>query len=284
MLHPISVFRSALPCLALALLLSIYPGTGVRAQNFSAMYQASDAEVQRVTATGFEAFQARHRSQNAAGFRLTDLETARRDDGRRDFIGLYTKSPLEDHLEVAHTWSDFIVLKRAKVKEGYTMIDVTGVVLNESDTDFYGVWVKENNPTIHKVWLLDSYESVLDRTKKMAADRFKIKRIHVLDIPDGEPQFIVLYHFSPINRFNFLYETASYADFEKQLRERRESKVQLIDFDRHRVGNEIHYIAVFQDGDFPTFFLSGAGIERVEAVGDSLKTAQNLKLVNLSVD
>lgn len=257
---------------------------GLAAQNFSAIYHVSDSKVERSASSSWEAFLADHARRNAAGYRLLDLETARGENNARAFHGLYTQSPLEDHVERASTWADFIALKRKMVDEGYTMIDVAGVVRNESDTDFYGVWVKETEPKIHKVWLLNSYETVLDRTKEMAKDRFKIKRIHVLDVPNGEPNFIVLYHFSPINRFNFLYFTTSLEEFMREVDERRASDVQLIDFDRHRSGDQIQYVAVFQDGEYDTFFLHDADMKRVEAVADSLLSAKNLRLINLTVD
>ncbi|MEM1358920.1 MAG: hypothetical protein AAGF89_12015, partial [Bacteroidota bacterium] len=47
------------------------------AQQFSAIYQPSDAEVKQITSSGWDAFLAEHSRQNAAGFRLTDLESYR---------------------------------------------------------------------------------------------------------------------------------------------------------------------------------------------------------------
>lgn len=254
------------------------------AQNFSAIYQPSDAVVKQVTSPGWEAFLAEHQQQNAAGFRLTDLETYKQGGEVRQFVGLYTESPLTDSVGKANSWAGFIKLKRAMVKSGYTMIDITGVVLNESDTDFYGVWVKEANPTIHKVWLLDSKETIVKRTRAMAKDRFKIKRVHVLDIPDGEPAFIVLYHFSPIDRYNFLYFSEDLAAFNDEMEERKQSSVQLIDFDRFRSGNETRYVAIFQDGEYDSAFITAKPMSEVESSAQTLKTTRGLKLVNLSVD
>lgn len=254
------------------------------AQQFSAIYQPSDADIRQVTIAGWESFLSEHQRQNAAGYRLTDLETYKQGGDERKYVGIYSESPLEDHIEKASSWAGFIKLKRAKVKEGYTMIDVAAVVLNESDYDFYGVWVKEANPTIHKVWLLDSRETILKRTRAMAKDRFKIKRVFVLNIPNGEPSFVVLYHFSPVNRFNFLYFANTLEEFSQEYQERKKSKVELIDFDRFREGNKTQYVAVFQDGEYDSAFLSGKSIEEITAEAKKLTDSRGLKLVNLSVD
>lgn len=263
--------------------------TCVRAQSesgvqFSAIFQPSDAEVKQVTSNGWDDFLSEHTRQNAAGFRLADMETYKEGGDERQFVGLYTESPLPDSVGMADSWAGFIKLKRTMVKSGYTMVDVCGVVLNESDINFYGVWVKEPNPTIHKVWLLDSEETILKRTRVMAKDRFKIKRVHVLNVPNGEPSFIVLYHFSPIDRFNFLYFADDVAEFDKEVEQRKKSQVQLIDFDRFRSGKDVRYVAIFQDGEYESAFLTAKGMTEVEAEAVKLKEQKGLKLVNLSVD
>lgn len=253
-------------------------------QQFSAIYQPSDAEVRVVTKAGWENFLADHASQQASGFRLVDLESYKEGAAERSFVGIYTESPLRDSVGVANSWAEFIKLKRKMVKSGYTMIDIAAVTLNETDADFYGVWVKEPNPTIHKVWLLDSRETILKKTRDMAKDRYKIKRVHVLDVPNGEPSFVVLYHFSPIDRYNFLYFTDSLEDFRKEYTERKGSKVELIDFDRFREGNSTQYVAIFQDGEYESGFVTEQLIDAIDAKSAELKAALGLKLVNLSVD
>lgn len=220
----------------------------------------------------------------ASGFRLTDLETFKEGGDARSFVGTYTKSPLEGAVEMAEGWRAFIKLKRKMVNEGFTMIDVAAVTLNESDVNFYGVWVKEDNATIHKVWLLDSRKTIEQKTKDMAKSRFKIKRVHVLDVPNGEPSFVVLYHFSPIDRFNFLYFSNSMEDFLKEYNERKASKVELIDFDRFRTGDKTRYVAIFQDGAFESAFVTNQAFGAIQTKSDSLEKHLGLKLVNLSVD
>lgn len=254
------------------------------AQKFSAIFQPSDALVRQVESAGWDAFLEAHRTQNAAGFRLTDLETYKEGGNKRQYVGMYTESPLPDSVGRANSWAGFIKLKRAMVKGGYTMIDIAGVVLNESDTDFYGVWVKEANPTIHKVWLLDSKETIVKRTRAMAKDRFKIKRVHVLDLPDGEPAFVVLYHFSPIDRYNFLFFAEDIPTFEGELEERKNSMVQLIDFDRFRSGNEVRYVAIFQDGEYESEFVTARGFDEIQSLTKTFREKQGLVLTNLSVD
>lgn len=236
-----------------------------------------------MVSSGWEAFLAEHARQNAAGFRLTDLENWREGGAERQYAGLYTESPLVDSVGKASSWGEFVKLKRKMVTAGYTMIDISGVVLNENDIDFYGVWVKEENPSIHKVWLLDSEETIRKRTRAMAKDRFKIKRVHVLDLPDGEPSFIVLYHFSPIDRYNFLYFAESIEEFTTELEERRQSQVQLIDFDRFRSGNRMGYLGIFQDGTADATFLIDQPLADIQARAATLKKEKGQKMVNLSV-
>jgi hypothetical protein len=260
-------------------------GLALSAQTqFSAIYQPSDAEVRVVTKLGWDAFLADHTSQQAAGFRLTDIETYKEGGAERSYVGIYTESPLRDSVGMADSWARFIKLKRKMATAGYTMIDVAAVTLNESDANFYGVWVKEAQPSIHKVWLLDSRETILKKTRDMAKDRFKIKRVHVLDVPNGEPSFVVLYHFSPVNRFNFLFFADTLEEFNKEASERRKSKVQLIDFDRFREGNTTQYVSIFQDGEYDSHFVTAAPIGDIDAKAKTLEAERGLKLVNLSVD
>lgn len=272
------MLRTTIVALLLALALPAF------AQNFSAIFQPSDAEVRTVTSAGWDAFRSENSSMTAAGFRLTDLETFKEGGDARTFVGTFTKSPLEGVVEMTEGWTAFIKLKRKMVKDGFTMIDIAAVTLNESDVNFFGVWVKEDNPTIHKVWLLDSRETIESKTKDMAKARFKVKRVHVLDVPNGEPSFVVLYHFSPIDRFNFLYFSDTMEGFEKEYNERKVSMVELIDFDRFRTGNTTRYVAIFQDGDYESSFLTNQPFSTIQTKSDSLARNHGLKLVNLSVD
>ena len=278
------VFR--LLCLLFCTLLC----TCVRAQmaagekHFSGIYQPSDAEIRTVSRAGWEAFLSEKQQQRAAGFRLVDLETYKTGGDERTYVGIFTESPLRDSVGVARGWTDFIKMKRRMAKAEYTMVDVTAVTLNEADTDFYAVWVKEEDPTIHKVWLLDSRKTLLSKTRDMAKARFKIKRVHALDVPNGEPSFVVLYHFSPVNRFNFLSLADDLADFTAEVEERKRSSVELIDFDRFREGNETRYVAVFQDGEYDSAFLTDQKMDELLGQERELTKSRGLKLVNLSVD
>ncbi|MEL7163136.1 MAG: hypothetical protein AAFN92_20420, partial [Bacteroidota bacterium] len=103
-------------------------------------------------------------------------------------------------------------------------------------------------------------------------------------IPNGEPAFVVLYHFSPVNRFNFLYFADSLKEFAKERDARKSSKVELIDFQRFREGNKTEYVAIFQDGEYDSDFMTDQPIEAIRAKGNELDTSRGLKLVNLSVD
>ena len=269
--------------LAAVLLLSALLPALLTAQEVSAIFHHSDTEVRQVDETGWEAFRAAHARLNGEGYRLTDLETYREGAEDRRYLGVYTKSPLADHVERRSSWSEFIKLKREMAKKEFTMIDVAAVVNNESDYDFYGVWVKEDNPTIHKVWFLDSRKTMLDRTRAMAKDRFKIKRIHVLNVPTGEPAFVVLYHFSPVNRYNFIFFADTPEQFAAEVAERVRSKVQIIDYARFRYGDRDQYVGIFQDGDYDAEFLTPTALETLAAQADSLAGTRGLRLVNLSV-
>lgn len=251
-------------------------------RTLAGIFQPTDAEMQHLTSRSWEAFQQQHTSQNAAGFRLLDLETSW-EAGERTFHGLYTHSPLEDAVERIEGWDNFIATKRQRVKDGYTMIDVAAVANNESDYDFYGVWVKQDPEIVHKVWFLN-VEDVVEHTNNMAQDRFKIKRVHVLPVPNGEPRFIVLYHFSAIDRYNFLYITENWAEFQQEIWERKKSKVELIDYARYRQGDKTMYLGVFQDGEYESDFLHNVQQGEMKAKADSVEAELGLKLVNISVN
>ncbi|MEM6770443.1 MAG: hypothetical protein AAF597_07675, partial [Bacteroidota bacterium] len=87
-----------------------------------------------------------------------------------------------------------------------------------------------------------------------------------------------------IDRYNFLYFSEDLEQFNAELAERRKSMVQLIDFDRFRSGNETRYVAIFQDGEYDSAFITAKPMIDIEANAESLKSERGLKLVNLSVD
>ena len=266
-----------------ALFVCLLASSTVGAQELAAIYQPSDAEVRRVDKDSWEVFLSDHAQQRAAGYRLTDLETYRPNGGERRFAGLYTQSALRDSVGRAAGWAEFVRLKRLMASADYTLIDVAAVANNESDFDFYGVWVKEEHPTIHKVWFLNSEETTIERTTAMATDRFKIKKVHVVPVPNGEPAFVVLYHFSPINRFNFLYFSDTAEEFASEVGERRRSGVQLIDYAQFRVGNAERFVGIFQDGNYTSAFVPRLPLGELGVKSDSLG-GEGLRLVNLSVN
>ncbi|MEM9527358.1 MAG: hypothetical protein AAGA31_12160, partial [Bacteroidota bacterium] len=85
-------------------------------------------------------------------------------------------------------------------------------------------------------------------------------------------------------RFNFLFFADSLPEFRKERDARRRSKVELIDFDRFREGDKTQYVAIFQDGEYDSEFITDKPIEQVNAKASELKSSRGLKLVNLSVD
>ncbi|PHI18826.1 hypothetical protein CEQ90_15860 [Lewinellaceae bacterium SD302] len=248
---------------------------------YSGIYQPTEAQMDYREAKGWEAFLTDNESMNAKGYRLIDVESSQVGGDERIYYGVYTESSLKDSLGISLGWEDFVAMKRKMAAAEYTMVDVHAFALNEFDTKYIGVWVDEEND--HKIAKMTSREGLDRRIKNMGRARYKLKRVHVLSTPDGEPEYIALFHYSPVQEYNFLHYTESMEDFMREFNERIISKTRLVDYATFWENGKKYHLGVYQNGDYDYRFLRNADKKVLDAEGDKLKEAKGLSLFNMNV-
>lgn len=253
----------------------------VGAQKISGIFMPTEAAMAYSTIQGWDNFLADHDQKNTQGLRLIDLESSRVGGDQRVYYGVYTESGLRDTVLMALGWRDFVKLKRSMNAAGYTMDDVHAFALNERDFQYIGVWVKEETP--HKIARLSSRVGIEKQVQEMGERRYKLKRVHVINTPDGEPEYIALFHYSAVQEYNFLYYTKDIADFRKDLEERRVSNVRLVDYASFTENEERFYLGVYQRGSYDYAFERHDEKQAFDQVAQKLKQDRGLSLMNMNV-
>lgn len=252
------------------------------AQNqFSGIYQPTEAQMDYREAKGWKSFLADNEQMNAKGYRLIDIESSQVGGDERIYYGVYTESSYQDSVGMALGWAEFVALKRKMAAAEYTMVDVHAFALNEFDHKYIGVWVNQEND--HKIAKLTSRAGLDRRIKNMGRARYKLKRVHVLSTPDGEPEYVALFHYSPVQEYNFLYYTEDMEDFMREFNERIISKTRLVDYATFWENGKKYHLGVYQKGDYDYRFLRNEDQAKMKAEGAKLKEEKGLSLFNMNV-
>lgn len=261
---------------------TLLASVGLLAQTqFSGIYQPTEAKMAYEQARGWEALLTQSRQKNQSGYRLIDVESSQIGGDERVYYGIYTESNLRDSLGIALGWRDFVKLKRKMAAEEYTMVDVHAFALNESDTKYIGVWAKEDID--HKIAKMSSRAGLDRRIQDMGKRRYKLKRVHVLSTPDGEPEYIALFHYSPVQEYNFLHYSENMDEFMREFNERIKSKTRLVDYATFWENGKKYHLGVYQNGDYDYRFLRNADKTALDAEGNKLKNERGLSLLNMNV-
>lgn len=261
--------------------LSLLPTDMFGQQQFSGIYQPTEAKMDYRELKGWEAFLADSELQNQKGLRLIDIESSQIGGDERIFYGVYTESNLRDSLGIALGWREFVELKREMASKEYTMVDVHAFALNERDTKYIGVWVQEEND--HKIAKMTSRSGLDRRIQEMGRRRYKLKRVHVLSTPDGEPEYIALFHYSPVQEYNFLHYSEDITEFMEEFNERVKSKTRLVDYATFWENGKKYHLGVYQNGDYDYRFLLNADKQELDKEGAILKEKNGLSLLNMNV-
>lgn len=236
----------------LLLVLALLAGCSLQAQRLSGIFQTSDANYEYVEDVDWETFLAQDQSLNREGYRLINVETTGVGEDRR-YWGIFTQSTQGDTIIKTFGWADFVKAKRAMAADSFLLTAVQGYTINETDAHFIGVWRKEDNP--HKIWKLDSHESLRQKTNEMAAQQFYIKEVEVLLSPAGTPIFLALYHYHPIPVRNYVHIANNEKDFATDWWERYNSKIRLIDYEQYNSSQGSFYLGVYQPGTYENKFI-----------------------------
>lgn len=113
------------------------------------------------------------------GYWLMELEIVK--DGVDCYYWfIWVKSDLGYYMECIDGWKSFIEQKCVKVKEGYVMGEVEGIVLIDNEQQFYGVWYKGDIQ--YKVWCLDFKEGIMKKIVEMFQNYFYLVDLDVFEI------------------------------------------------------------------------------------------------------
>lgn len=223
--------------------------TPLTAQHISGLFRPTDAKMEYVEQLSWEAFQTENERLINEGYRLASLETTGIGDNRR-YWGIYTESSLESKVVKTESWPDFVKAKRSMYADGYLMTGVQAYAINETDAHYIGIWYKDEADTPHKVWKLDSPESLQARTEDMAKQQFYLQTVEVFLTSSGTATYLAIYHYSTIPVRNYIYITDKEEAFQTDFRQRQQSKVRMIDFERFTAKEANYFLGVYQNGTY----------------------------------
>lgn len=255
--------------------------SSLSAQQISGIFRGSDAKMEYAEQLTWEAFVTNNNTLNTKGFRLTNIETTGQGDDRR-FWGIYTESSLQDTLVKTTSWADFVKAKRAMAAAGFLLSNVQAYAISELDAHYIGVWYKNETDTPHKIWKLDSPESLRVRTEDMAKQKFYLQEVEVYLTPSGTANYLAIYHYSLIPVRNYVHIDTNEEAFTKDLWQRQRSKVRLVDFERFSAKEGSYLLGVYQPGTYDSQFLFQQRRDDFNGKWEQLEK-DNLKLVSWEV-
>ncbi len=255
--------------------------TSLSAQQMSGIFRGSDAAMEYAEQLNWEEFVANNNSLNAKGFRLTNIETTGQGEDRR-YWGIYTESSLPDTLIKTNSWADFVKAKRAMAAAGFLLSNVQAYAISELDAHYIGVWYKNETDTPHKIWKLDSPESLRTRTEDMAKQQFYLQEVEVYLTPSGTANYLAIYHYSLIPVRNYVYINSDEDTFNKDLWQRQRSKVRLVDFERFNAKEGSYFLGVYQPGTYDSQFILQQRRDDFNGTWEQLEKSK-LKLVSWEI-
>jgi hypothetical protein len=227
----------------------VFSFTPLVAQHISGIFQATDAKMEYLEQLTWEEFQTENERLSSNGFRATGIETTGIGADRR-FWGIYTESSLSGKIVKTENWPDFVKAKREMAAEGFLLSGVQAYAINETDAHFIGIWYQDEAATPHKIWKLDSPESLRERTDDMSKQQYYLQAVEVFLTPSGTATYLAIYHYSPIPVRNYVFVAEEEALFLTDFRQRYSSKVRLIDFEQFAAKEADYYLGVYQNGNY----------------------------------
>lgn len=253
----------------------------LNAQQFSAIFRASDAKMEYAEALPWESFVIKADNFSQQGYRLTNIETTGKGKDRK-YWGVFTESALKDTLVKVTNWPDFVKAKRAMAKAGYLLAVVQAYAISETDAHYLGVWYKDGKDTPHKIWKLDSSESLTQKTEEMAKIQYYIQEVETFLSPSGTATYLAIYHYSPIPVRNYVAVQTDSKTFTTDLWQRTQSNVRLIDFEHFDAKDGAYYLGVYQPGTYEAQFISKLEQASFNGKWEQLEK-ENLQLVSWEI-
>ncbi len=226
-----------------------------QAQQISGIFRHSDADFEYLEQLDWASFLSQGKVLNNKGFRLINLETTGVGNDRR-YWGIYTESSLKDTIIKTESWPDFVKAKRSMAAAGYLLSHVQAYSLSAIDAHFIGIWYKDETETPHKIWKLDSPESIRQRTEDMAKKQFYLQEVEVFLDPSGAATYLGLYHYSSLPVRNYIYITDTEENFKEDYHNRFQSKIRLVDYEQFNAKEGAYFLGVYQPGTYDHQFVN----------------------------
>ena len=238
-----------MPYFTKIIFLLLIVGNTLAAQHLSGIFQPSEADLEYVEQVDWTTFLAEDVRLNAKGFRLTNLETTGIGADRR-YWGIFTESTLRDTLVKTTSWADFVQAKRSMAAAGFILSGVQAYALSETDAHYIGVWYRDETNTPHKIWKLDTPESVREKTDDMANQQYYLQDVEVFLTPGGTANYLAIYHYSPIPIRNYVYIASDENTFYKDLWQRYQSKIRLVGLEDYTGKDGSYLLGIYQPGTY----------------------------------
>ncbi|MEL6656659.1 MAG: hypothetical protein AAFP77_24780 [Bacteroidota bacterium] len=238
-----------MPYRLLCMLALTLAGTFLYAQRISGIFRTTDAQMEYLEQLDWETFVQEDERLNSEGYRLTNIETTGQ-GAERTYWGIYTESSLRDTLIKTNSWVNFVKAKRAMASAGFLLSNVQAYAISETDAHFVGVWYKNDTDTPHKIWKLDSPESLNAKTEDMAKQQFYLQEVEVFLTPSGTANYLAIYHYSPIPVRNYVQIYTEEEVFDKDRQQRQRSKIRLVDYERYNAKEADYQLGVYQPGTY----------------------------------
>ena len=152
------------------------------------------------------------------------------------------------------SWSSFVKMKRAQVKNGYLMTHIQYYTDATETGHFLAKWKKDS--TVHKVWKFSSFEHLKSKVYAMKKDDFVLREIEVGLDENRDPVFLALFYKKKfLEKFTYCYEAKDLPTFQKEILRRIKSGFYLSDVEVYRVKEKWHYVGIFTKGKRNSVFV-----------------------------
>ncbi|MEM1217005.1 MAG: hypothetical protein AAGJ82_15025 [Bacteroidota bacterium] len=251
------------------------------AQQISGIFRPTEAKMEYIEKVDWNSFTQQHREFQQKGYRLTSVQSTGIGKDRR-YWGILTESTLADTLALLNSWPEMVKAKRAMAARGWLLTTVQAYALGETDARYIAVWHRNPDDLPHKIWKLDTPESLDKKTEEMAQQQFYIQGIETFTTPSGVATYLAIYHYDPLPVRNYVATSTSQADFNTNYNLRIRSKVRVTDLEFFQAKEARYWLAVYQPGTYDDRVILNLPQADFYGKWDELEQA-NFQLINWEI-
>lgn len=197
--------------------------------------------------SSWSSFKYQHQQLDSNQFHLVELEITRGNKGSH-FWGIWQLDSIPSVIERVNGWKEMVKMKRKMVKEGYLMEDIETYFDQKGNQYFIGIW--KPSKTMHKMWKLDTWEGVLQKSKEMAVLKYYPVDIEPFKDKDGVIKFLALFHKRQHTDRAHIFATNQRKLFNTDSLQRYKSGFRMVDFETFPTAEGIFQIGVYRKKPF----------------------------------